>query len=94
MLAVKPIEARSAHTYAAAARQSAAWAGWALAWTALAIAMMVLASLALSASPEMVPALPASVRGIVNRLSGPMIYTLGTFALLGVAGLAARRRRR
>ena len=58
--------------------------GWALAWTALAIAMMVLASLALSASPEVVPALPASVRSLVNRLSGPMIYTLGTFALLAV----------
>ena len=58
--------------------------GWALVWTALAIAMMVLASLALSASPGMVPALPASVRSLVNRLSGPMIYTLGTFALLAV----------
>ena len=56
--------------------------GWALVWTAFSIAMMVLASLALSASPELVPALPASVRAAVNRFSGPVLYTLGTFALL------------
>jgi hypothetical protein len=55
--------------------------GWALVWTAFSIAMMVLASLALSASPELVPALPASVRAAVNRFSGPVLYTLGTFAL-------------
>ena len=58
--------------------------GWALAWTAVSVVMMVLASLALSGSPDMVPALPASARSLVNRLSGPMLYTLGTFALLTV----------
>ena len=58
--------------------------GWALVWTALAIGMMVLASLALSGSPGMVPALPAAVRSTVNSLSGPVLYTLGTMALLTV----------
>ncbi|MBM4009905.1 MAG: hypothetical protein FJ286_00780 [Planctomycetes bacterium] len=58
--------------------------GWALVWTAVAVVMMVLASLALSGSSSMVPALPASVRGLVNNLSGPVLYTLGTVALLTV----------
>jgi hypothetical protein len=56
--------------------------GWALTWTAFAGAMMVLASLALSGSPEWVPSLPASVRTLVNRFSGPVLYTLGTVGLL------------
>jgi hypothetical protein len=58
--------------------------GWALTWTVFAGAMMVLASLALSGSPEWVPALPLSVRNLVNRLSGPVLYTLGTMGLLTV----------
>jgi hypothetical protein len=58
--------------------------GWALTWTVFAGAMMVLASLALSGSPELVPALPLSVRNLVNRLSGPVLYTLGTMGLLTV----------
>jgi hypothetical protein len=43
--------------------------------------MMVLASLALSASPRFVPSLPSGVRGLVNALSGPVLYTVGTLAL-------------
>jgi hypothetical protein len=43
--------------------------------------MMVLASLALSASPRFVPSLPSGVRGLVNTLSGPVLYTVGTLAL-------------
>jgi hypothetical protein len=55
--------------------------GWAVVWSAFAAAMMILASLALSASPGLVPALPAGVRTVVNQLSGPMFYTVGTLAL-------------
>ena len=58
--------------------------GWALAWTAFAGAMMILASLALSGSDALVPALPQGVRTLVNTLSGPVLYTLGTTALLTV----------
>jgi len=58
--------------------------GWALAWTGFAGAMMILASLALSGSPSLVPALPESVRGVVNALSGPVIYSLGTMALFTI----------
>ena len=58
--------------------------GWALVWTVFAGAMMVLSSLALSGSPSLVPALPAGVRSIVNTLSGPVLYSLGTVALCTV----------
>jgi len=58
--------------------------GQALVWTVFAGVMMVLASLALSGSPGLVPALPAWLRGLVNRLSGPVLYTLGTTALLTI----------
>jgi hypothetical protein len=57
---------------------------WAVTWAVFAGAMMVLASLALSASPAFVPALPAGARSLVNSLSGPVLYTLGTTVLLGV----------
>ncbi len=56
----------------------------ALVWTVFAGVMMILASLALSGSPGLVPALPAWLRGLVNQLSGPVLYTLGTTALLTV----------
>jgi hypothetical protein len=56
--------------------------GWAIVWTVFAGLMMVLASLALSGSAQWVPALPAAARATVNSLSGPVLYTLGTFALL------------
>jgi hypothetical protein len=58
--------------------------GWALVWTVLAGALMVLASLALSGNPDFVPALPAAARSLVNSVSGPVLYTLGTVALLTV----------
>jgi hypothetical protein len=58
--------------------------GWAIVWAAFAGVMMILASLALSASPALVPALPLSVRMLVNRLSGPVLYTLGTTALFAI----------
>jgi len=58
--------------------------GWAIAWTAFAGGMMILASLALSGAPSLVPALPDSVRSVVNALSGPVIYSLGTMALFTV----------
>jgi hypothetical protein len=59
-------------------------AGWALAWTAFAGVMMILASLALSGSEALVPALPLGARTLVNKLSGPVLYTLGTTALLTI----------
>ena len=59
--------------------------GWAVVWSAFAGLMMILASLALSGSKSMVPVLPGAVRGLVNNLSGPVLYTLGTTALLVLA---------
>ena len=58
--------------------------GWSLVWTAFAGGMMVLASLAMSGSARWVPALPESVRSLVNTLSGPVLYSLGTVALFTV----------
>ncbi|MFM1902363.1 MAG: hypothetical protein RLZZ440_263 [Planctomycetota bacterium] len=58
--------------------------GWAVFWTAFAGAMMVLASLAMSGSARWVPALPDSVRTVVNALSGPVLYSLGTVALFTI----------
>jgi len=58
--------------------------GWAIVWSVVAAAMMILASLALSASPTLVPSLPLSGRMLVNKLSGPVLYTLGTTALFTV----------
>jgi hypothetical protein len=58
--------------------------GWAIVWAAFAGLMMILASLALSGSVSLVPALPLSVRVLVNKLSGPVLYTLGTTALFTV----------
>ena len=58
--------------------------GWAVTWAVVAGVMMVLASLALSGSASLVPSLPLSVRMLVNKLSGPVLYTLGTTALFTV----------
>ena len=58
--------------------------GWAATWAVFAGAMMILASLALSGSASMVPALPDAARALVNSLSGPVLYTLGTTALFTV----------
>jgi hypothetical protein len=57
---------------------------WGVVWAAFAGVMMILSSLALSRSEALVPALPAAVRGLVNALSGPVAYTLGTMGLLVV----------
>ncbi|MEI7781653.1 MAG: hypothetical protein WCJ18_06985, partial [Planctomycetota bacterium] len=59
-------------------------AGWAIVWSAFAAVLMVLASLALSGSESLVPALPPSARNLVNKLSGPVLYTLGTTALFTI----------
>jgi hypothetical protein len=58
--------------------------GRALVWSVFAGAMMILASLALSASEALVPALPAGVRSLVNAFSGPVLYSIGTLALFTV----------
>ena len=56
--------------------------GWAIVWTAFASVMMVLGSLALSGVEGTVPALPQALRDLVNTLSGPVNYTVGTTVLL------------
>jgi hypothetical protein len=58
--------------------------GWAITWAVVAGVMMILASLALSGSAALVPSLPLAVRKLVNALSGPVLYTLGTTALFTV----------
>ena len=58
--------------------------GWAFVWAAVAGVMLILASLALSGSATLVPSLPLAARKLVNALSGPVLYTLGTTALLTV----------
>ena len=58
--------------------------GWAVTWAVVSGLVMILASLALSGSAALVPSLPLSVRILVNKLSGPVLYTLGTTALLTV----------
>ena len=58
--------------------------GWAIAGAAVARLRMIHASLALSGSATLVPSLPLSVRMLVNKLSGPVLYTLGTTALFTV----------
>ena len=58
--------------------------GWAMVWSIVAGLTMVLAGLALSGSASLVPSLPLSVRMLVNKLSGPVLYTLGTTALFTV----------
>ncbi|MGA0038384.1 MAG: hypothetical protein ACO3NZ_00925 [Pirellulales bacterium] len=55
---------------------------WAVVWTVFACVMMVLGSLALSGSAGTVPALPDAARNLVNTLSGPVNYTVGTTVLL------------
>jgi hypothetical protein len=59
-------------------------AGWAIVWAVFAGLMMILASLALAGTAELVPSLPLSARNLVNRLSGPVLYTLGTTALFAI----------
>jgi len=58
--------------------------GWAIVWSVVAAVTLILASLALSGSASLVPSLPLSARVLVNKLSGPVFYTLGTTALFTV----------
>ncbi|MFM8890609.1 MAG: hypothetical protein ACKOTB_03120, partial [Planctomycetia bacterium] len=58
--------------------------GWATLWAVVAGGLMILASLALSGSAALVPSLPLPVRALVNKLSGPVLYTLGTLGLFTV----------
>ena len=58
--------------------------GWAIVWSVVAAVTLILASLALSGSATLVPSLPLSARVLVNKLSGPVLYTLGTTALFTV----------
>jgi hypothetical protein len=58
--------------------------GWAVVWSVVAGVLMILASLALSGSAALVPSLPLSARMLVNKLSGPVLYTLGTTLLFTV----------
>jgi hypothetical protein len=56
----------------------------ALVWTIVALAYMVLASMAAGASLGMMPKMPQAFRDAVNDSTGPVIYSLGTTALLVV----------
>jgi hypothetical protein len=58
--------------------------GWAIVWSVVAAVSLILASLALSGSASLVPSLPLSARLLVNKMSGPVLYTLGTTALFTV----------
>ena len=64
--------------------QSKKQVGWVVCWLVFSGVLLVLASLALSGSAELVPALPPMVRNLVNALSGPVNYTLGTTALFSM----------
>ncbi len=58
--------------------------GWAIVWSVVAAVSLILATLALSGSAALVPSLPLSARLLVNKMSGPVLYTLGTTALFTV----------
>jgi len=54
----------------------------ALVWTIVSLGYMVLASMAAGANLAMIPKMPQAFRDAVNESTGPVIYTLGTTALL------------
>src|SRR4051812_29094273 len=56
----------------------------ALVWTFVALGFMILASMAAGANLGMMPKMPMVFREFVNSQTGPVIYTLGTTALLVV----------
>ena len=58
--------------------------GWAIVWAVTSGLMMGLCALAMSGSATMVPSLPQGVRSLVNTLSGPVNYTVGTTALFAI----------
>jgi len=53
----------------------------AIAWAAIAVALVGVASIAMGGSP---PGLPHGLRNVVNELTGPVIYSVGTTAILAV----------
>src|SRR5215212_8645271 len=54
----------------------------ALAWTIVALGYMVLASMAAGASMNMIPKMPLAFREFVNANTGPVVYSVGTTAVL------------
>ncbi len=56
----------------------------ALAWLAFAMLFVILAPLGASGNPEIMPSMPASIQRFVNESTGPVVYTLGTTAVLVV----------
>ncbi len=56
----------------------------ALLWTMVALAYVVLASLAAGANLDTMPRMPEAFRDFVNKNTGPVIYSLGTTAMLVV----------
>src|SRR5271163_1991447 len=53
----------------------------ALIWTAFAGVMVILSPLAMSGSP---PDIPHWIKGAVNQATGPVVYSVGTTAILAV----------
>jgi hypothetical protein len=58
--------------------------GKALLWTAVAGFFVLLAPLAMSKNPEWVPQVPEFIRHAVNAMTGPVVYSVGTTAILVV----------
>jgi hypothetical protein len=56
----------------------------AIVWTAISLGMVIIAAFAMGGSP---PTLPLSVRNFANWATGPVIYSVGTTALLVAAYL-------
>src|SRR5262245_23608584 len=61
--------------------------GQAMAWTVVSFVLVAVASAAMGGSP---PGLPAGLRNFVDGATGPVIYSVGTTALLVAAYLARR----
>ncbi|REK09373.1 MAG: hypothetical protein DWQ37_18200 [Planctomycetota bacterium] len=59
----------------------------ALVWTAFSLFMVIVSAAAMGGSP---PGLPESVRNLVNWLTGPVIYSVGTTVLLVIAYVLRR----
>lgn len=64
--------------------------GKALFWVVVAGIFVILSPLAASANASMMPQLPQGVRDLVNRLTSPTIYSVGTSALLIVLFLGRK----
>ena len=64
--------------------------GAALFWIAVAAVFVILSPLAASGYPEMMPQLPQGIRTLVDDLTSPTMYSLGTSALLIIFFLGRR----